>query len=68
MDAVGIAVLKEQGSNEAIMSRRIFEQEQIRRAAELGLGVTSADKIELVAPDEPSRLYADRLKTILSLG
>ncbi len=68
VDAAGIAVLKEQGSNDAIMNTRIFEQEQIKRAAELGLGVTSADRIELVAADEPSRLYADKLKTILSLG
>ena len=68
VDAVGIAVLKEQGSNEAIMGRRIFEQEQIRRAAELGLGVTSADKIDLVTPDEPSRQYATKLKSILAQG
>jgi uncharacterized protein (DUF362 family) len=38
VDAVGIAVLKELGSNAAIMGTRIFEQEQIARAVELRLG------------------------------
>ena len=39
IDAVGLAVLKEIGSNKAIMGKKIFEQEQIARAVELGLGV-----------------------------
>ena len=40
VDAVGLAVLKDIGSNKAIMGRKIFEQEQIARAVELGLGAT----------------------------
>jgi uncharacterized protein (DUF362 family) len=68
VDAVGVAVLKELGSNEAIMGRRIFEQEQIKRAAELGLGVSSSRQIELVTQDETSRLYAEKLKSILAEG
>ncbi len=68
VDAVGVAVLKELGSNSAIMGRKIFEQEQIKRAAELGLGVSSPQQIELVAADETSRLYAEKLKTILGQG
>lgn len=68
VDAVGVAVLKELGSNEAIMGRRIFEQEQIRRAAELGLGVSSPQQIDLVAADEAGRLYAGKLKAILAEG
>jgi uncharacterized protein (DUF362 family) len=38
VDAVGLAMLKLLGANEAIMSRDIFQQEQIARAVELGLG------------------------------
>jgi uncharacterized protein (DUF362 family) len=68
VDAVGVAVLKELGSNDALMSRKIFEQEQISRAVELGLGVTSPEKIDIVTGDEPSRLYAARLKAILAQG
>ncbi len=68
VDAVGVAILKELGSNETIMNSRIFEQEQISRAVELGLGISSPGQIEFVTPDEPSRLYAEKLKGILAQG
>ncbi len=68
IDAVGLAVLKDLGSNEAIMDRKIFEQEQMARAVELGLGITSANQIEFLTPDAASRAYAERLGGILGLG
>lgn len=68
VDAVGLAVLKELGANDAIMSRGIFQQEQIARAVELGLGVRGPDAIEIVTGDAESRAYADRLRAILALG
>ena len=68
VDAVGVAVLKELGSNEAIMGRKIFEQEQLARAVELGLGATGPADIELVAGDDASRAYAAKLRPILDLG
>ena len=68
VDAVGIAILKELGSNEAIMSRKIFEQEQIQRAVELGLGSGRSDQIEFVTPDAASRAYAEKIKAILAQG
>jgi uncharacterized protein (DUF362 family) len=68
LDAAGLAVLKELGSNEAIMGTKIFDQEQIKRAVELNLGVASPQQIEFVTPDRPSRQYADKLKSILDLG
>jgi uncharacterized protein (DUF362 family) len=68
IDAVGLAVLKELGSNDAIMGHKIFEQEQMARAVELGLGIASADQIEFITPDEASRAYAERLEGILALG
>jgi uncharacterized protein (DUF362 family) len=68
VDAVGLAVLKELGSNDAIMGRRIFEQEQIARAVELGLGVSGPGEIELVTADADSRAYATRLERILAAG
>ncbi|HUH12228.1 MAG TPA: DUF362 domain-containing protein, partial [Longimicrobiales bacterium] len=68
VDAVGLAVLKELGSNEAIMARGIFEQEQIARAVELGLGATGPGEIDLLTGDEESRAYAERLRPILDLG
>ena len=68
VDAVGLAVLKHLGSTEEIMSKRIFEQEQIRRAVELGLGVGKPDQIEIVTADAESREYADGLLRILRRG
>ncbi len=68
VDAVGIAVLKELGSNKAIMNTKIFEQEQIARSVELGLGVTGPGQIEIVTPDDESRAYANVLKPILAQG
>lgn len=68
IDAVGVAMLKSLGANQAIMGRPIFEQEQIARAVELKLGVTSADAIEIVTGDDDSRAVADRLRQILAQG
>ena len=68
VDALGLAVLKNLGSNEAIMSTKIFEQEQMQRAVELGLGVSKPDQIEIVTGDAESRAYAGSLKEILAKG
>jgi hypothetical protein len=50
------------------MERKIFEQEQISRAVELGLGISSPAQIEFLTPDEPSREYVEKLKPILAQG
>jgi len=68
VDAVGIAILKDLGSNDAIMGTKIFQQEQIQRAAEVGLGVSGPDQIELIAPDNASMEYTKTLSAILSKG
>lgn len=67
-DAVGVAILKSLGSNPAIMKPKIFEQEQIARAAELGLGVASSSQIEIVAHGEKSRESASKIVEILKEG
>lgn len=68
VDAVGLAMLKSLGANQAIMGRRIFEQEQIARAVELRLGAPGPDAIEIVTGDAESRKVADTLRGILALG
>ncbi len=68
IDAVGVAILKFLGSNESIMGPRIFEQEQIARAVELGLGASSASEIDLVAADEKSRTDREQILEILKKG
>jgi len=68
IDAVGVGILKFLGSNENIMKPKIFEQEQIARAVELGLGASSASEIDLIAADERSRVYRDQVLEILKRG
>jgi uncharacterized protein (DUF362 family) len=68
IDAVGIAILKFLGSNEAIMTPKIFEQEQIERAVELGLGASSPSEIEVIPADEKSRDYRDHIAEMLKKG
>jgi uncharacterized protein (DUF362 family) len=68
VDAVGVAILKELGSNAAIMEKKIFEQEQIQRGVELGLGIAGPEQIEIVAADAASREWAAKIKKRLALG
>ena len=65
IDAAGVAILKVLGSNKAIMNRRIFEQEQIARAVELGLGAASPSEIDLFPVDEESREYCAAIRKVL---
>jgi uncharacterized protein (DUF362 family) len=68
LDAVGVAVLKILGSNESIMKPKIFDQEQIARAAELGLGASSPSEIDVVSGDEKNQVYRNRVLEILKKG
>ena len=65
IDAVGLAVLKSLGSNAQIMNTKIFDQEQISRAADLGLGALSASEIDVIAADDQSRDDRDNISEIL---
>ncbi len=68
VDAVGLAILKDLGSNDAIMGTPIFEQEQMARAVEIGLGVSGPDQIELVSDNDEGKAYVTTLKEILAQG
>ena len=68
VDAVGLAILKELGSNDAIMGTPIFQQEQMARAVEIGLGVSGPDQIELVSDNAEGEAYVTTLKGILAQG
>lgn len=65
IDAVGVAILKMLGSNEKIMKTRIFDQDQIARAAELGLGASSPSQIRLIPGNSESEDYCRRVWEIL---
>ena len=68
IDAVGVAILKLLGSNGSIMRPKVFEQEQIARSVEIGLGASSPSEIEVIPADEKSHDYRDRVAAILREG
>jgi len=68
LDAVGVALLRYYGTTRVVAEGPIFQQEQIARAVELGLGVSSAAGIEMITDDPDSRAYADVLQPILAGG
>jgi uncharacterized protein (DUF362 family) len=64
LDAAGVALLREFGCT-TLGSKPIFELDQLRRAAELGVGVGSAAGVELVPLDDESRKAAASIRTAL---
>lgn len=66
IDAVGVAILRLLGTTPEVSQGAIFEQEQIARAAELGLGVSSAREIQLVTGDTRSEAMAVQVRDILA--
>jgi uncharacterized protein (DUF362 family) len=68
IDAVGVAILRQLGTTPEVSKGKIFEQDQIKRAAELGLGVKSADQIQIITGDKESETYAVEIREILAKG
>lgn len=68
IDAVGVAILRLLGTTPEVSRGAIFDQDQIARAAELGLGVPSAEEIELVTGDAESEAFAAHVSEILARG
>jgi uncharacterized protein (DUF362 family) len=73
LDAVAVALLRSFGAWEKIMDRGIWEQRQIRRAVELGLGAKGPDQVELLirsitGPDQAFERLAARIRRDVGLG
>jgi uncharacterized protein (DUF362 family) len=65
IDAVGVAILRLLGTTPEVSRGLIFEQDQIARAVELGLGVSSAAEIQLVTGDAGSEAFAVKVRDVL---
>lgn len=65
IDAVGVALLRHYGTTQEVSKGPIFEQEQIARAVELGLGVEGPGKIEWITPDRESEAFAGQIAAVL---
>ncbi|MBE9111765.1 DUF362 domain-containing protein [Nodosilinea sp. LEGE 07298] len=66
IDAIGIALLRKLGTTRDVSSGSIWQQAQIRRAADLGLGATQPAQIELVTADGASAQMADEIRQFLT--
>jgi uncharacterized protein (DUF362 family) len=65
IDAVGVAILRSYGATSHIMKGRIFELEQLKRAAELGIGVKSDSEIKLTPINDESQEDACKISEFL---
>ncbi len=65
IDAVGVAILKIYGAKGKVGEAEIFEQDQLKRAAELGFGVKSPDEIKLTPLNSESQADVDRIERVL---
>jgi uncharacterized protein (DUF362 family) len=68
IDAVGVAILRFLGTTPEVSQGPIFKQDQIARAAELGLGVKSPDQIQIVTDGADSETFARKVREILLKG
>jgi uncharacterized protein (DUF362 family) len=65
IDAVGVAILKMYGAKGKVGEAEIFEQDQLKRAAELGFGVKSAAEIRLTPLNDDSRVETEKIERVL---
>ncbi|MGL1861202.1 MAG: DUF362 domain-containing protein [Pseudodesulfovibrio sp.] len=62
VDAVGVAILRMFGTTSEVSSGAIFDQEQIKRAAELGIGVASPNEIELIPVGDGAEAFVKEVR------
>lgn len=65
VDAVGVAILRMYGTTPEVMEGSVFDQEQIKRGAELGLGPGNSAGIKLVCKGENADALYDRINKYL---
>lgn len=66
VDVVAIGLLRWLGTTPSVALGSVWELEQIQRAVELGLGVSRAEQIELIAPDGTSQKIADTIRPLIA--
>jgi len=67
MDAVGVAILRLFGTTPVVSEGRIFQQEQLARAVELGIGIQSAKDIQLIPLDAESEKFTQKIERSLKV-
>jgi len=67
IDAVGVAILKMYGAKGKVGEADVFEQDQLKRAAELGFGVKSSDGIRLIPINSESKEAVEQIDQLLKV-
>jgi uncharacterized protein (DUF362 family) len=65
IDAVGVALLRYHGCQTEVARGKIFQQDQLKRAVQLGLGIDKPDRIEFITGDSESAAYAELVHEVL---
>jgi uncharacterized protein (DUF362 family) len=68
LDAVGVALLRYYGTTRSVSKGKIFDQAQIKRASELGVGVKSEEEIEIIPVDSESAELGVKIEELLIEG
>ncbi|MFW9934103.1 MAG: DUF362 domain-containing protein [Candidatus Thorarchaeota archaeon] len=63
LDAVGVAILRHYRTTEEVEAGSIFQQEQLARAIDLGLGARSLKDIRLIPLDDYSERFSEEIVT-----
>ncbi len=62
LDAVGVAVLRIYGTTSEVGKGGVFEQEQIARADELGLGASGADELDIIPANNEAQEICSKIR------
>jgi uncharacterized protein (DUF362 family) len=66
LDAVGVAILRLFGTTPEVSEGRVFEQEQIARAAELELGARRPQDVHILTGDAASEEFATKIRPLIT--
>jgi uncharacterized protein (DUF362 family) len=65
LDAVGVCILKMYGAKGKIAEAGVFDQDQLKRATELGFGAKSPEDIQLTPLNKESQVDAEQIERVL---
>lgn len=66
IDVVGVSILRILGTTPQVSNGSIFEQEQIKRAVELGVGITSPNELEFITDTKDAENLVTQIKEKLA--
>jgi uncharacterized protein (DUF362 family) len=67
LDAAGVAVLRTYGTTKEVEEGGIFQQAQIARAVQLGLGATGTENMEVISVNDDAKEICEKIEEQLTL-